>query len=79
MRWPAPVLFTGKADRGQPKNKTAVDDPQSNENDQNLFKVDKKVSFKSLCPWPFQSLEIKFVKSQSNSPKLHGEFLFKKL
>ena len=59
------------------EDETAVDNQQSNENDQIICKVDKKVSFKWHNPQLVLSFEIKWVESQSNYPKLHGEFLLK--
>ena len=50
-----------EANENQAKSlmKTAVDKQQSSENGRILLKIDTKVSFKCLCPWPFQSFEIK--------------------
>ena len=42
-----------------------------------FFRIDKKVSFKCRGPWLVWRLGIKWVRSQSNSPELHGEFLLK--
>ena len=40
------------------------------------FRV-KKVSFKFLCPWPFQSFEIKWAHFYHFELEVHGEFLYK--
>ena len=59
------------------ENETAVDDQQSSENVWILSKIDTKVSFKSLCSWPFQSFEIKWAHFYNYNLKVHGEFLYK--
>ena len=59
------------------ENETAVDDQQNDENGLMLYKIDTKVSFKSRGPQLVFSFEIKWVKSQSNYPKLHDEFFSK--
>ena len=63
-------------DKKSPRNETAVDDQQISENGR-IYKIDKKVSFKCHDPQLVLRFEIKLVKSQSTSPKLHGEFFFK--
>ena len=42
-----------------------------------FIKVDKNVSFKFLCSWPFQSIEIKCAYFYQYKLELHGELLNK--
>lgn len=59
------------------QNITAVDDQHNNENGQIINKETTKVSFKFLCPWPFQSFEIKWPHFYCYKSEDHGEFLYK--